>query len=625
VKKNLIEDSIYEFRVRSVLEAEDGVLGLRSAWHGPIVVNLLKKARPHQPAPKAHAEPQQPPREPTQSQQPKPEPEPKAKEAPVEAEKTPKWQGENYNKNQRQFFRKKSESPRSMKGAAFEAQAPAYSTPPKVKTEGPKNKVDKPWEINTDDANIQAHHTRANANAKPKPNTKPKAKANMPRFDDLNIEGAEEVEEEEGVGIEGEDEDGDAQEVAQDDVGDVRGFAQPKGGSPRWADMQRRKAKREQEAAARAQRAQAAASPSIVTGTTPKGTKSMSAEDRWFVLNSPGSSNDYQHPVFAEPLAGSRLVGYLVSGLPVEMNGVCGDWAKVRVHRRLKRNEKWGKRREKSQDDVAASDLCADDRVVKWGWCERTYEQHVFLRPNPSLSHGSGSKAASGHRGGENDGDEEDQLLREEQRARLLGRNKRHSISGRIDTSNLKHSFAEAGDDAAAAARKAAFGASNDSANSANSDMPSWAYRDKDAERRGKSRRPQGPDMGSTLEKKGSSRRLAGADSDDESDSDESTNTDSGVSTEGGADSDDESKDTFMPTPNEWHECYDDQGRVYYYNAATQESRWEPPEWVEEKDPTSGASYYVKLNKSDAKPLHSTWSRPDLFARIIRATEGEEG
>ena len=46
-------------------------------------------------------------------------------------------------------------------------------------------------------------------------------------------------------------------------------------------------------------------------------------------------------------------------------------------------------------------------------------------------------------------------------------------------------------------------------------------------------------------------------------------------------------------------------------------SRWEPPEWVEETDPNSGVNYYVQLAK-DATPLHSTWSAPKSFARLLR-------
>ena len=40
------------------------------------------------------------------------------------------------------------------------------------------------------------------------------------------------------------------------------------------------------------------------------------------------------------------------------------------------------------------------------------------------------------------------------------------------------------------------------------------------------------------------------------------------------------------------------------------------PEWV--KRQTSGAKYYVKLDSNDARPLHSTWSRPEIFAKLNR-------
>jgi hypothetical protein len=74
----------------------------------------------------------------------------------------------------------------------------------------------------------------------------------------------------------------------------------------------------------------------------------------------------------------------------------------------------------------------------------------------------------------------------------------------------------------------------------------------------------------------------------------------------------------------EWTQCTDEHGQVYYYNVTTMESRWEPPEWVEETDPNSGASYYVKLS-SDARPLHSTWSKPQSFARLRRAESRQAG
>jgi hypothetical protein len=42
-----------------------------------------------------------------------------------------------------------------------------------------------------------------------------------------------------------------------------------------------------------------------------------------------------------------------------------------------------------------------------------------------------------------------------------------------------------------------------------------------------------------------------------------------------------------------WYEQWDELNRAsYYYHAATGESQWESPEWVEETDPASGARYY---------------------------------
>jgi hypothetical protein len=40
-----------------------------------------------------------------------------------------------------------------------------------------------------------------------------------------------------------------------------------------------------------------------------------------------------------------------------------------------------------------------------------------------------------------------------------------------------------------------------------------------------------------------------------------------------------------------WFEQLDESGYPYYYNQQTGESRWEPPEWVEEIDPSSGARF----------------------------------
>lgn len=67
-----------------------------------------------------------------------------------------------------------------------------------------------------------------------------------------------------------------------------------------------------------------------------------------------------------------------------------------------------------------------------------------------------------------------------------------------------------------------------------------------------------------------------------------------------------------------WFEEFDENQNAYYVNQRTGESRWEPPEWVAEVDPESGCTYYIKLNQETAQPLHSTWSRPNFFSKIIR-------
>jgi hypothetical protein len=70
---------------------------------------------------------------------------------------------------------------------------------------------------------------------------------------------------------------------------------------------------------------------------------------------------------------------------------------------------------------------------------------------------------------------------------------------------------------------------------------------------------------------------------------------------------------------DEWMECFDDKGNVYYFNEKTNESRWEPPEWFEESDPTTGVKYYVHVTMKDNDlEFNSTWTKPARFSRVIR-------
>lgn len=49
---------------------------------------------------------------------------------------------------------------------------------------------------------------------------------------------------------------------------------------------------------------------------------------------------------------------------------------------------------------------------------------------------------------------------------------------------------------------------------------------------------------------------------------------------------------------------------VYYFNAATGMSQWEPPLWLDEIDPTTGAVYYVNSYTGDPQVRRSLPSPP---------------
>ncbi|KAJ8610373.1 hypothetical protein CTAYLR_003877 [Chrysophaeum taylorii] len=61
------------------------------------------------------------------------------------------------------------------------------------------------------------------------------------------------------------------------------------------------------------------------------------------------------------------------------------------------------------------------------------------------------------------------------------------------------------------------------------------------------------------------------------------------------------------------YELRDEDNRLYYFNTYTGVSMWEPPEWVDEIDPTSGAVYYTH-----SKTGETQWERPFDFVPIVR-------
>ena len=74
-----------------------------------------------------------------------------------------------------------------------------------------------------------------------------------------------------------------------------------------------------------------------------------------------------------------------------------------------------------------------------------------------------------------------------------------------------------------------------------------------------------------------------------------------------------------------WHESYDDEGYCFYYNEKTQESKWEPPEWIEEIDTVSGLPYYIQYSRDEVlcslDEQVSTWERPSKYCRLLRHSD----
>jgi len=61
------------------------------------------------------------------------------------------------------------------------------------------------------------------------------------------------------------------------------------------------------------------------------------------------------------------------------------------------------------------------------------------------------------------------------------------------------------------------------------------------------------------------------------------------------------------------YELRDEDHHRYYFNNITGVSMWDPPEWVDDVDPASGAVYYVHAQTGETQ-----WERPFDFVPIVR-------
>ena len=86
-----------------------------------------------------------------------------------------------------------------------------------------------------------------------------------------------------------------------------------------------------------------------------------------YQLVPPAGMKVYEHAVRKEPFLASKLCGYLDSGVSVQVEADCGDWLKVRAHRRaVSKFSNSDVKKEKKDKEI-------------WGWCLRYSDGHDYL------------------------------------------------------------------------------------------------------------------------------------------------------------------------------------------------------------------------------------------------------
>lgn len=87
-----------------------------------------------------------------------------------------------------------------------------------------------------------------------------------------------------------------------------------------------------------------------------------------YQLIPPEGVKGYEHAVRKEPFSASKICGYLDTGAVVQVEADCGDWLKVRAHRKAisKLTNSETNKKEKKDKEI-------------WGWCVRHSDGHDYL------------------------------------------------------------------------------------------------------------------------------------------------------------------------------------------------------------------------------------------------------
>lgn len=239
-------------------------------------------------------------------------------------------------------------------------------------------------------------------------------------------------------------------------------------------------------------------------------------------------SKRYKHVVREEPFKKSKKVGYLLQGVSVLGSAECGDWLKVKIHARTYRR---------------ASKASVKSLLGKniWGWCQISVDGHQYIQKANALASSRTNLTSSAS-------------VTEEAPP------SKNSPVPKINTDAPPVKTMRGIPPSPLAKR-------TPKKSNTNSLPPLRSYKDGDL------KTVLTPKAKAKSPKKSNKLKLQTQQ----------------IAAPTGLKDERESNGAVLSEVSTWRELYDNFGNAYYYNPVTAESKWEPPEWVQETDPRTGA------------------------------------
>jgi curved DNA-binding protein CbpA len=341
----------------------------------------------------------------------------------------------------------------------------------------------------------------------------------------------------------------------------------------------------------------------------------------------------YRHPVHKEPFLKSEIKGYLLADQNVIACANCGDWLRVKLHIPAKNTLR---PISNSEED--------------WGWCLRKDKNHSYLKmlEGKKKANNSSSSTPNLHSNPPSVPSTARSVIPDNSNKSDNGSSGKTSVgtsSSSVSASQATNNKEKSGNATTKAGKESKTGSANVINTNNNQQKTSSSASAGITSPTNSSFRSPPPDKG--LRRNPSSNLLnqslrniprpvlvnqnqqqqvgsKASSSNNKQPSSTSSSTTSSAATKQ-RDSSSSSAAAASSASNhgpvdEWIECFDEHGNVYYFNEKTSESKWEPPEWFEESDPITGSKYYIHvvMNGDDIQ-FQSTWEKPKVFSRVIHA------